>query len=72
MKLKKLSHRAAVEEIARMDAAKRKAAEEAASREAAKKARMDEELHGSRGLSPNISRSGSDDFLSAEEFFGDL
>jgi len=72
MKLKKLSRPAAVEEIARMDAAKRKASEEEASRVKAEKARTGEELRGRRGLTPNISRSGSDDLLSAEEFFGGL
>lgn len=76
MKLKKLSHRAAVEEIAQMDAARKRAVEEEAAHIAARKARMDEmreELHGRRCQPANISRNGSEGHLmSAKEFFGDV
>jgi len=75
MKLKKLTHRAAVNEIARMDAAKRKAAEEEAAREAAHRARMEEKREALRrrhGQSANISRGDSDGLISAKEFFGEI
>lgn len=74
MKLKKLTHRAAVEEIARMDAAKRKVAEEEAAREAAHRARMEEKreaLLRRHSQSANISRGDRDGLMTAKEFFGE-
>lgn len=64
MQLKKLTRRAAVEEIARMDAAKRKAAEEDAARDAQRRR---------RSWSANLSRRTADDgVVSAAEFFKSL
>jgi len=75
MKLKKLTHRAAVAEIARMNAAKRKAAEEETTRAAADKARVEEcraALRRRHGQSANISRGNSDGFLPVEDLFGKI
>ena len=75
MKLKKLTRRAAVAEIARLDAARRKAAEEEAARAAERKAMLEarrEAWRSHRDQSANISRCGdSDGLVSAKEFFGE-
>ena len=73
MKLKKLTHRSAVREIARMEAEKRRAAEEEMSRAAAAESTLKEKraaLHGRCRPSGNISRTGDYELLSAEKFFG--
>lgn len=75
MKLKKLSHNAAIKEVARMEAEKRKAAEEERTRAAAVLARLEEDRGGvrrRRGRSVDISRDGEDEYVPAEEFFGKI
>lgn len=68
MRLKKLTRRAAVAEIARMKAAKRKAAEEEEAQEAKRKAKLEAAHERLRNRSANIGRD--DGFVSAKEFFG--
>ena len=75
MKLKKLTRRAAVREIARMEAEKRKAEEEEVVRAAVAESKLKEKraaLRRRRNQSATISRDVGYESISAEEFFGEI
>lgn len=75
MKLKKLTHRAAAREIARMAAEKRKAEEEEVARAAVAESKLKEKraaLRRRRNQSAIISRDVGYESISAEEFFSEI
>lgn len=68
MMLKKLTRRAAVREIARMEADKRKSAENVTAYEAAIEARLKEGRR-RRNRPSDISRNEGEEFMSVEDLF---